>query len=97
MILLTASSGPLPGCPSPALGSVGEVQVRQQSTLISGRAGGQVRDRGLLSMSKTQDLTSQAENISKKIFEEERVSKIPYIIFKYLVAFKYHLFIYFII
>lgn len=48
-------------------------------------------------MSKTQDLTSQAENISKIIFEEGRVSKIPDIIFKYLVAFKYHLFIYFII
>lgn len=63
---------------------------------ISGRAGGQVRDRVILSMSKTQDLISLAENINKKILKKI-VSKIPDIIFKYLVAFKYHLFIYFII
>lgn len=67
------------------------------SAYISGRAGGQVRDRVILCMSKTQDLTSQAENIKKKIFKEKRVSKIPDIIFKYSVAFKYHLFIYCII
>lgn len=67
------------------------------SAYISGRAGGQVRDRVILNMSKTQDLTSLAENINKKILKEKRVSKIPDIIFKYLVAFKYHLFIYCII
>lgn len=46
------------------------------SAYISGRARGQVRDRVILSMSKAQDLISQAENINKKIFKK-RVSKIP--------------------